>query len=53
VSPTLSAFELWMVESNLRTIRETDVTPREQAALLRANGYPEIAAAVEAAASER
>lgn len=43
----LDAYERWMVSSNLRTIRETNVTAAEQAALLRANGYPEIAAAVE------
>ena len=44
---TLSPYEQWMVRSNLKTIRETDATLTEQAALLRANGYPRIAAAVE------
>lgn len=44
---TLSAYEQWMVDSNLKTIRSTDVTPAKQAALLRANGYPRIAKAVE------
>jgi hypothetical protein len=44
---TLSTYEQWMVGSNLKTIRETDVIPAEQAARLRANGYPRIADAVE------
>jgi hypothetical protein len=44
---SLSAYERWMVRSNLETIRETDVTAAEQAAMLRANGYSRIAGAVE------
>lgn len=44
---TLDPYERWMVDSNLETIRSTDVTPAKQAALLCANGYPRIAKAVE------
>jgi hypothetical protein len=43
---TLSPYEQWMVRSNLETIRSTGVAAAEQAALLRANGYPRIAEAV-------
>lgn len=50
----LSPYEQWMVRSNLDTIRETGVTVEDQAALLRANGYPRIAqAVVELAAEEK
>jgi hypothetical protein len=49
----LSAYEQWMVRSNLETIRETGVTVAEQAALLRANGYLRVAAAVEATGDGR
>lgn len=47
----LSPFERWMVRSNLKTMRSTGATVAEQAAALRSNGYPRIAAAVEAMAS--
>jgi hypothetical protein len=43
----LPPYEQWMVRSNLETIRETGVTGAEQVAILRANGYCRIAAAVE------
>lgn len=43
----LSPYEQWMVRSNLETIRSTGVTVAEPSALLRANGYPQIAQAVE------
>lgn len=42
----LSPFERWMVKSNLQTISETGVPTATQIAILRANGYPKIAAAV-------
>jgi hypothetical protein len=42
----LTPYERWMVTSNLKTIQETGVAPIDQAALLRANGYPKIAEAV-------
>lgn len=45
----LSPFERWMVKSNLETIRSTGVSISEHTAILRANGYPSIAAAVEQA----
>jgi hypothetical protein len=43
----LSAYEQWMVRSNLDTIRTTGVTVAEQVAILRANGYGRVAQAVE------
>lgn len=43
----LSAYEQWMVKSNLVTACEEGRTAREQAAILRANGYDRIADAVE------
>jgi hypothetical protein len=47
MTSALSAYEQWMVTSNLKTIRETRVTAAEQAAILRANGYSRIADAIE------
>lgn len=44
----LSAFECWMVRSNLDTAREQGITLREQSERLRANGYHRVADAVEA-----
>lgn len=42
----LSSYEQWMVRSNLETVLTTGVSAAEQAAQLRANGYPKIAAAL-------
>lgn len=47
----LSAYERWMVRSNLETIRQ-GMPVQEQVALLRANGYPTIADAVQKAWDE-
>jgi hypothetical protein len=47
----LTPYERWMVKSNLETIRQG--TPAaDQVAILRANGYPKIADAVEAASAD-
>lgn len=46
MTPELNPYERWMVQSNLETIASTAVTAEEQAARLRANGYPRIADAV-------
>jgi hypothetical protein len=42
----LSPFERWMVKSNLQRIAEGENPTATQIAILRANGYPKIAAAV-------
>jgi hypothetical protein len=44
--PPLTAYERWMVQSNLDTIRSTDITVSEQAEILRANGYFRVAKAL-------
>jgi hypothetical protein len=49
---TLSAYEQWMVKSNLKSAREDGRTPHEQAELLRGNGYHRVADAVEASGEE-
>lgn len=48
----LNPFELWMVKSNLETING-GVPMEEQVAILKANGYPRVAAAVQKAWVER
>ena len=42
----LTPYEVWMVKSNLETIRN-GVSAAEQIAILRANGYLKVADAVE------
>jgi hypothetical protein len=42
----LSPYEKWMVRSNLQTIREHGIPAAHQAAIVRANGYPQIADAI-------
>jgi hypothetical protein len=48
----LTAYERWMVRSNLGAMRATGTTAAQQAAILRANGYFRVAAAVEATARD-
>jgi hypothetical protein len=48
----LTAYEQWMVRSNLGAMRATGTTAAQQAAILRANGYLRVAAAVEATARD-
>jgi hypothetical protein len=43
----LDPFQQWMARSNMKTIREQGVSVEHQTAVLRANGYPSIANAVE------
>jgi hypothetical protein len=49
---SLDAFERWAVQSNLQTARENGITLRAQADRLRANGYADIAAALECLESD-
>jgi hypothetical protein len=48
----LTAYERWMVRSNLGAMQATGTTAAQQAAILRANGYLRVAAAVEATARD-
>ena len=42
----LNPFKRWMVQSNIKTIRDTGVSVTEHVKLLEVNGYPDSAAAV-------
>lgn len=46
----LNAYEEWCVRSNLRRIKEEGLDAADVVTLLRANGYPTVALAVEQAA---
>jgi len=52
VQRKLDPYEQWMVKSNLETI-QSGVPMADQVAILKANGYPRVAAAVEKAWNEQ